>query len=353
MKILGNEAGAVNLSPRDFLQWEQASRQSLDVKLIYIDMAGDLVAGFVLSQIVYWHLPGKDGGGKLRVKHDGHLWIAKARGEWWDECRVSARQIDRVIKILEEKKLVETITRKFQGDPKLHVRLNWEEFLNAWQEQVGKKETDISDWESGLHESVKTTFTDGIKPSSPNGEDDFTPAQTPCTENTAKSTQRQQQHDVVDSQNNVSSVERHTPEYSQLLERLVQLRVLPDRAPYLIERYGERVAAALDWWESNPDYLASRDSPGGAVAASIETPAKYPQVYSASAKNGSTPAAPKKPRQTKAARRENQRAAYETIWNNLAAPLREALEREGKEMFEYVEAHCADELARVLRSGKS
>jgi len=37
-----------------FLLWERASRDTLEVKRLYIDMAGDLVAGIVLSQIVFY-----------------------------------------------------------------------------------------------------------------------------------------------------------------------------------------------------------------------------------------------------------------------------------------------------------
>ena len=78
-----------------FLLWERASRDTLEVKRIYVDMAGDLVAGLVLSQIVYWHLPNREGKARLRVEREGDLWLAKARAEWWDECRISPKQADR------------------------------------------------------------------------------------------------------------------------------------------------------------------------------------------------------------------------------------------------------------------
>jgi hypothetical protein len=34
-----------------FLLWEQASRDAIMVKRVYIDMAGDVIAGLMLSQI--------------------------------------------------------------------------------------------------------------------------------------------------------------------------------------------------------------------------------------------------------------------------------------------------------------
>ena len=70
-----------------FLLWERASRDTLEVKRTYIDMAGDLVAGVVLSQIVYWHLPSREGKARLQVEREGVLWLAKSRTDWWDEWR--------------------------------------------------------------------------------------------------------------------------------------------------------------------------------------------------------------------------------------------------------------------------
>ena len=62
----------MTLSFNDFLRWEEADQDSINVKRMYIDIAGDLIAGILLSQIVYWHLPSKrDGQTKLRVKKEG------------------------------------------------------------------------------------------------------------------------------------------------------------------------------------------------------------------------------------------------------------------------------------------
>ena len=43
---------------RRFLEWERRSRDTIDVKRCYVDVAGGLVAGVLLSQVVYWFLPG-------------------------------------------------------------------------------------------------------------------------------------------------------------------------------------------------------------------------------------------------------------------------------------------------------
>jgi hypothetical protein len=121
-----------------FVLWERATRDTIDVKKTYIDMVGDLVAGILLSQIVYWYLPKEDGSSRLRVEKDGHLWIAKGREDWWDETRISPKQFDRCIKILEDHGLVVKETFKFDSSPTVHIRLIQERFMELWNEQINK-----------------------------------------------------------------------------------------------------------------------------------------------------------------------------------------------------------------------
>lgn len=119
-----------------FLLWERSSRDSLDVKRVYIDMAGDLVAGVVLSQIVYWHLPSRDGTPRLQVEREGKLWLAKGREEWWDECRISPKQADRALEVLEGRGLIEVGLFKFGRAPRKHIRILHDAFLRAWKAEV-------------------------------------------------------------------------------------------------------------------------------------------------------------------------------------------------------------------------
>lgn len=126
-----------------FLLWERVSRDTLEVKRIYVDMAGDLIAGVVLSQIIYWHLPNREGKPRLQVEKQGKFWLAKGRAEWWDECRISPKQADRALDVLREKKLIEVRLFKFGAAPTKHIRLIQEEFLNVWREHLQRlgKET--------------------------------------------------------------------------------------------------------------------------------------------------------------------------------------------------------------------
>jgi hypothetical protein len=111
---------------KTFIAWERASRDTIDVKRCYIDIAGDLATGVLLSQIIFWFLPNKKGAKKTRIYREGRRWIAKTRKEFWEECRVSERQCDRGLKVLEEKGIINRKIWKFYGDPTAHISVNFE-----------------------------------------------------------------------------------------------------------------------------------------------------------------------------------------------------------------------------------
>jgi hypothetical protein len=124
----------------EFLRWEDADRDVIKVKRLYIDITEDLVAGILLSQIVYWHLPSqRSGQPKLKVQKDGKLWLAKGRGDWWNECRITPKQFDRAINLLAEKGIVEKKAFKFDGSPTIHVRLISEALMHYIEQQMGEQ----------------------------------------------------------------------------------------------------------------------------------------------------------------------------------------------------------------------
>ena len=217
------EEEIINLMATDnwtqFLLWERASRDTIDFKKIYVDMADDLIAGLALSQIVYWYLPAKDGSSKLRVFKDGYYWIAKGREDWWDEIRISTRQVDRALKILEEKGLIVTHLYRFRGAPTKHVRIDTKNFLEAWKvaldfTQRGK---------SNLHKGENPIYTKGKK--------DFDQRGKSLTETTTETTQPV--GDVV-----------LTEEQEVILDMLMTLGVLKSTAKELVE------ACNLNWVEA-------------------------------------------------------------------------------------------------------
>jgi len=118
-----------------FLAWETASRDCIDVKRLYIDMAGDLVSGVLLSQILYWHLP-MTTGSELRmiahgcgVRHEDKWWLVKKREDWWEECRITPKQFDRSSDVLIKKDYISIKRFHFHGLPTIHLHLHVIPFL--------------------------------------------------------------------------------------------------------------------------------------------------------------------------------------------------------------------------------
>ncbi len=100
----------------------------------YIDIAEDLLAGTLLSQILYWFSPDKSGRPRVRIQKDGYYWLAKDRSDWHNEIRISPKQYDRAAKMLEEKKLIVKAKYKFKGLPTIHIRPNYPILNNAINE---------------------------------------------------------------------------------------------------------------------------------------------------------------------------------------------------------------------------
>ena len=126
-----------NIEEQKKLAGETAFAQALNViHHAYVDMCGDLIAGALLGQILYWFGAGKDGKSRARIVKDGFLWIAKARADWWDEIRITPKQYDRAAKILKDKGFIEVKTYKFAGNPTTHLRIVPEAIaaaLDAWK----------------------------------------------------------------------------------------------------------------------------------------------------------------------------------------------------------------------------
>lgn len=122
---------------KQYLKWLQLHEDAILLRRAYIDIAGDLAAGVMLSQLVFWHLPNPaTGKTKLRVDKQGHRWVAKSDKEWWDECRLTVDQARRARSLLVKTGVVESRTFKFNGTPTTHLRIVEEEFLIRLQGQV-------------------------------------------------------------------------------------------------------------------------------------------------------------------------------------------------------------------------
>ena len=135
----------------------------------YIDIAGGLVEGTLLSQIMFWFSPTNDGKRKTRIYKDGYAWIAKTRNDWWNEIRITPKQYDRAIGILVDMGLVETKLFKFNSVPTIHIRPVYENIsieIDKWRESVKE---DLKRQEKDLE------YPQGVNPILPKGENGNSP----------------------------------------------------------------------------------------------------------------------------------------------------------------------------------
>ena len=98
------------------------------VRTSYVDMLDcNITAAYLLSQIVYWHLPGKTKASKvtkLGVVKYGHYWLAKKRDAWFiDGIRLSKDQVDYALGAIEDKGFIILRSHKFNNTPIHHIRL--------------------------------------------------------------------------------------------------------------------------------------------------------------------------------------------------------------------------------------
>lgn len=163
-----------------FVAWEKASQDTIDFKKIYADMAEDTLAGLVLAQIIYWHIPNKQGQSKLRIEKEGKKWMACNRAEWWEKTRLSPRQIDRVLGILESKKIILKKVFRFNGTPIVHIHLNVDVFILLMNHLV--ENPSINPYHGEMD------FTNSLNQNLPNGEMDFDESVESLTKTTAKTT---------------------------------------------------------------------------------------------------------------------------------------------------------------------
>ena len=130
MSILYNQkAPSVNCKSEDTLwseivNWKKAIR-GIHLKPAYIDIAGSIPGGVLLSQIIYWHLGTADEESRLqRCTTNGKYWIAKSYAEWWNETRLTEGQVRRILNALEKSGIIETAYVE-----RNNVKLRWVRIL--------------------------------------------------------------------------------------------------------------------------------------------------------------------------------------------------------------------------------
>lgn len=166
--------------------WELDSLNTVVAyKPVYARLAGDVEAGLLLSQILYWFKPSKSGKSKLRVVHDGRRWLAKGRSDWKAEIGLSAKQYDRAIKKLVAAGLVQVVNRMFGGKVMPHI------WLDAMAASTKLAELMASEPVVGAPEAQEdqpTIFPNEENPFCPNGKTHLPDSGKPLQKTTAETT---------------------------------------------------------------------------------------------------------------------------------------------------------------------
>ena len=117
-------------------------------KHMYVDICDDLVAGILLSKIVYWFSPSKKNHhSRCQAEYKGRKCLVKQRADWWDECRISVKQFDRVKLILEKLGFISVETHKSEFhkyETASFIFMNEDVFMKAVNDYINQKTQDNS-----------------------------------------------------------------------------------------------------------------------------------------------------------------------------------------------------------------
>jgi len=104
----------------------------LIIQKTFVDVSGDLIAGILLSKIVSLF------ANKNTTTIKGELAVARLRKSWWDEIRISPKQYDRAIKLLQELGIVRVVNHMQEGKKiKIpHIFLNTEKLEKHVREAI-------------------------------------------------------------------------------------------------------------------------------------------------------------------------------------------------------------------------
>lgn len=119
-----------------FLEMMAAHSDDIRVDRITLELTQDLPAAAVLSRLAYWFSPSKNGQKRTRIRKDGKDWVAKGDEDWWEECGVTAKQMKRIKRLLIDLGVIDTIVKKFDGNPTTHYYLNLETYFILYKEKA-------------------------------------------------------------------------------------------------------------------------------------------------------------------------------------------------------------------------
>lgn len=217
-----------------FLALKALEKEKVDFEMSYVDMAGgDLIAGLLLSQIIYWFSPDKNGKLRTRVTYKGKRVIAKNRDGWYEEVRITPRQYDRSIKILQDLNIVQIKNSMFNGKRTPFIMLNEDVFLSLYEKEISR-------------------YYDTVTPILPDSNTDIDETDIPLTETTTETTTRITKNDNGVLPNGKNSTNAFSnPEIVSAISRYMNdlyFQKAGEKHPYLKPEQYKRVYDTLDYF---------------------------------------------------------------------------------------------------------
>jgi len=114
------------MTKEEFLRYDQEARDIIEVRRIYIWMAGDFKTGLLLSQILYWHgLARETRESRSIVNRKGRTWLVKSADDWFYETGITRRELTTALSKLIKLGIIDKAVMKFNGVPTNHIAVNW------------------------------------------------------------------------------------------------------------------------------------------------------------------------------------------------------------------------------------
>jgi len=144
-----NPASNVSFQQQVFniVQSITGEKNVLAVPREFIKLTGDLPSGVFLAQLVYWSDKGS--------RNDGFIY--KTSKEWQEEIFLTDYSLRKSRNILESLGILETKTKKANGNPTVHYKLNREAFINRLFEIQQKENENTTEGNYKFNESLTET----------------------------------------------------------------------------------------------------------------------------------------------------------------------------------------------------
>jgi hypothetical protein len=233
----------------------------------------DHLAALFFEQLTYWS-----------DRADGD-WVVKTDDDWFQELRLSKRQLNRIREVLTERGLIETAVRRskfYDGQPVLHYRLNQngiEQFLERIprSDEMSFPESDkmslLETTKSHLHSTTESTTE--ITAKNLSADADAHPLSGSSSKNTTKT--RKAKTSRQDMATGTESAPPSAPAIPQIIEAWLKGSGVIDPKAYAKKAFRDGAAALLAagvtpddvlafcHWRSQDKYLKSRGTPFGAL----------------------------------------------------------------------------------------